>query len=91
MPVMMLSQVGKPRSRRQAMKIRYHRETDRLHITLSSRPSSQTREIENGITLALDKDGNVVGLEFDHASSFDLSTLDINLNNQRVAMSTKIS
>ncbi len=59
------------------MKLHYYPETDSLYIDLSSRPSADSREVAEGLVLDLDTDGNVVGIDIDHASRIlDLSTLE---------------
>jgi uncharacterized protein YuzE len=62
------------------MKINYYPETDSLYITLSSSASAETIEIADGLNVDLDKDGNVVGFDIDHAKAkFDLSKININI------------
>jgi len=59
------------------MKLHYYPETDSLYIELISAPGSETREIVEGLVVDLDADGNVVGLDIDHASrKLDLSTVE---------------
>ncbi len=56
------------------MKLNYYKETDSLYIDLSSRPSSESKEISEGIVLDYDTDGNIVGIDIDNASrKIDLS------------------
>ena len=50
------------------MKLNYHPETDSLYIDLSERPSVESREISEGVVLDYDADGNLVGIDIDHAS-----------------------
>lgn len=50
------------------MKIKYYPETDSLYIDLSSKPSVDSREVSEGIVLDYDEDGNLVGIDIDHAS-----------------------
>jgi len=50
------------------MKIKYYKETDSLYIDLSSKPSSESKEISEGIVLDFDVDGNLVGIDIDNAS-----------------------
>ena len=60
------------------MKIEYFPETDSLYIELADRPGADTREIEEGIVLDIDKNGKAVGLDIDQASKhLDLSKLDV--------------
>jgi uncharacterized protein YuzE len=59
------------------MKLHYYPETDSLYIELSSAPGAETREIVDGLVADLDADGNVVGLDIDHASrKLDLSPVE---------------
>lgn len=51
------------------MKLNYHPDTDSLYIDLSSRPSAQSKEVSEGVVLDYDTDGNLVGIDIDHASS----------------------
>ncbi len=59
------------------MKLHYYPETDSLYIEFSDRPGTDTREVSEGIVVDLDADGNVVGIDIDHASKkLSLSTLE---------------
>jgi uncharacterized protein YuzE len=51
------------------MKLNYHPETDSLYIDLSETPSSESREISEGVVLDYDTNGNLVGIDIDNASS----------------------
>jgi len=51
------------------MKLNYHPETDSLYIDLSERPSSESKEISEGIVLDYDTDGKLVGIDIDNASN----------------------
>ena len=50
------------------MKLNYYPDTDSLYIDFSSRPSVESREISEGVTLDYDADGNLVGIDIDNAS-----------------------
>ena len=50
------------------MRLNYHRETDSLYIDLSSRPSTDSREISEGVVLDYDAQGTLVGIDIDNAS-----------------------
>jgi uncharacterized protein YuzE len=50
------------------MKLNYHPETDSLYIDLASRPSAESQEVSAGVVLDYDADGNLVGIDIDHAS-----------------------
>ncbi len=43
------------------MKLNYHKDTDYLYIDLSSRPSTDSREISEGIVLDYDANSAVTG------------------------------
>jgi uncharacterized protein YuzE len=59
------------------MKLHYYPETDSLYIDLNSRPSADSREIADGLVIDLDAEGNIVGIDIDHASQkLDLKTLE---------------
>jgi len=59
------------------MKLHYYPETDSLYIDLNSKPSVDSREIVDGLVADFDADGNVVGLDIDHASEkLDLKTVE---------------
>ena len=50
------------------MKLNYFPDTDSLYIDLSHRPSVESREVSAGVVLDYDGDGNLVGIDIDHAS-----------------------
>jgi uncharacterized protein YuzE len=50
------------------MKIDYYPDTDSLYIDLSSRPSVESQEVSEGVVLDYDAQGNLVGIDIDHAS-----------------------
>jgi uncharacterized protein YuzE len=59
------------------VKLHYYAETDSLYIDLNSRPSADSREIADGLVVDFDADGNIVGIDVDHASKkLDLKTLE---------------
>ncbi len=59
------------------MKLHYYPETDSLYIEFSSAPGAEAREIVEGLVVDFDADGNVVGLDIDHASRrLDLSRVE---------------
>jgi len=59
------------------MKLHYYPETDSLYIDLSSKPSVDSREVADGVVMDLDEQGNIVGIDIQHASErLDLSTLE---------------
>jgi len=56
------------------MKLHYYSETDSLYIDLSSKTSTQSVEISEGIVLDYDEKGNITGIDIDNAShKIDLS------------------
>ncbi len=70
------------------MKMRYYPETDSLYIELNLKPSSDSREISDGLVVDFDAEGHVVGLDIQHASgNLDLRTLEAKA---LPAVSTKI-
>jgi len=59
------------------MKLHYYPDTDSLYIELSDAPGAETREIVQGLVADIDAEGNVVGLDIDHASrKLDLSKVE---------------
>ena len=50
------------------MKVNYYAETDSLYIDLSEQPSSESREVSEGVVLDYDAAGNLVGIDIDNAS-----------------------
>ncbi len=50
------------------MKLNYYPDTDSLYIDLSERPSTDSREISEGVVLDYDAAGNLVGIDIDNAS-----------------------
>jgi uncharacterized protein YuzE len=59
------------------MKLHYYPETDSLYIELNSGISADSREVADGLVVDFDAEGNVVGLDIDHASEkLDLRTLE---------------
>lgn len=61
------------------MKLDYYEDTDSLYIDLSSKLSSETREISPGINLDYDSEGEIVGIDIDNASKkLDLKDLTLN-------------
>lgn len=50
------------------MKIEYSRRTDALYIRLRKAPIVDSRDIEEGVTVDLDGEGHIVGLEVLDAS-----------------------
>jgi uncharacterized protein YuzE len=60
------------------MMLRYYPETDSLYITLKPFPSESSEEVRPGVVLDFDPEGNLVGIDIDHASKHvDLSGLSI--------------
>ena len=59
------------------MKLNYYPETDSLYIELQSRPGVDSQEVADGIVVDFDGEGNVVGIDIDHASEkLELRTLE---------------
>lgn len=59
------------------MKLHYYPETDSLYIELKSTLGTEVREIVEGLVVDLDANGNIVGLDIDHASrKLDLSKVE---------------
>lgn len=59
------------------MKLHYYPQTDSLYIDLSAKVSTDSQEVATGVVLDFDAQGNVVGIDIDHASRIvDLSRLE---------------
>ena len=59
------------------MKLHYYPETDSLHIELKDTPGAETVEVAAGLVVDFDENGDVVGLDIDHASEkLDLSKVE---------------
>jgi uncharacterized protein YuzE len=59
------------------MKLHYYPETDTLYIDLSHKPSADSQEVADGLVVDFDAEGNIVGIDIDHASKkLDLTTLE---------------
>jgi uncharacterized protein YuzE len=60
------------------MKFHYYKDTDSLYIHLSDNPSVDSDEIQDGVVLDYDKDGNIVGIDIDRASQkTDVSQFEV--------------
>lgn len=56
------------------MKLNYYPETDSLYIDLADRASVESREVTAGVVADFDAQGEIVGIDIDHASrTVDLS------------------
>lgn len=61
------------------MRINYHPETDTLYIDFSDAPGAASEDVRDGAVIDLDRDGNITGLDIQHASQkLDLSMLETN-------------
>jgi uncharacterized protein YuzE len=59
------------------MRLHYYPETDSLYIDLNARSGSDSKEVTDGVVVDLDEDGNIVGIDIEHASTkLDLKTLE---------------
>lgn len=52
------------------MKFHYYSETDSLYIELSDQPAIESREVKPGTVLDFGAEGQLVGIDLDHASRF---------------------
>ena len=60
------------------MKISYDPETDCLYISLVDRASVESEEVAPGLVLDYDEEGNVTGIDIEHASTkFDLKEFTV--------------
>ena len=59
------------------MKLHYYPDTDSLYIDLNAKPSTESKEVAEGVVVDFDEEGNIVGIDIDHASTkLDLKTLE---------------
>jgi len=59
------------------MKLHYYAETDSLYIELADGDGAETRQIIDGVNVDIGRDGSIVGIDIDGASSkLDLATLE---------------
>ncbi len=60
------------------MRLNYYPDTDSLYIDLASRPSTESKEVSEGVVLDYDADGNLVGIDIDNASKkLDLKEMSL--------------
>ena len=60
------------------MKLNYYPDTDSLYIDLTSKPSTQSQEVSEGVVLDYDSEGNLVGIGIDNASKkLDLKEMSL--------------
>jgi uncharacterized protein YuzE len=65
------------------MKLNYYQETDSLYIDLAEKPSTESKEISEGVVLDYDEDGNLVGIDIDKPAR------KLNLKNLLIKPATK--
>jgi len=59
------------------MKLQYFQDTDTFYFELNAKPSVDSREITTDVVADFDADGNLVGIDIDHASQrMDLRLLE---------------
>ncbi len=46
----------------------YHPETDSAYVEFSRKPDAETREVADGLNVDLGVDGELIGIEIEHAS-----------------------
>lgn len=67
------------------MKLNYFADTDSLYIELAQQPSTESKEVSEGVVIDYDASGNLVGIDIDNASAkVDMRIL------QLVNLSTKV-
>ena len=52
------------------MKIKYFSDTDTLYVAFNENEVEETKDIEDHITVDLDKDGNLVAMTIEHANQY---------------------
>ncbi len=67
------------------MKLNYFADTDSLYIELAEQPSTESKEVSEGVVIDYDARGNLVGIDIDNASAkVDMQIL------QLVNLTTKV-
>jgi len=51
------------------MKLNYFADTDSLYIELATQPSTESKEVSEGVVIDYDERGNLVGIDIDNAST----------------------
>ena len=51
------------------MKLNYFADTDSLYIELAQHPSTESKEVSEGVVIDYDAQGNLVGIDIDNASA----------------------
>jgi len=51
------------------MKLNYLADTDSLYIELAQHPSTESKEVSEGVVIDYDAQGNLVGIDIDNASA----------------------
>jgi uncharacterized protein YuzE len=51
------------------MKLNYFADTDSLYIELAAQPSTESKEVSEGVIIDYDARGNLVGVDIDNAST----------------------
>ena len=51
------------------MKLNYFADTDSLYIELAQHPSTESKEVSEGVVIDYDARGNLVGIDIDNASA----------------------
>ena len=51
------------------MKLNYFADTDSLYIELAAQPSTESKEVSEGVVIDYDSRGNLVGIDIDNAST----------------------
>jgi len=60
------------------MKINYHPETDSLYIDFGALPATESEEVREGVVIDLDENGNITGVDIQHASQkLDLTSFEM--------------
>ncbi len=52
------------------MKLHYYPETDSAYVEFSRKPGAETREVADGLNIDLGAEGELIGIEIEHASKY---------------------
>ncbi|MBN1184056.1 MAG: DUF2283 domain-containing protein, partial [Bacteroidales bacterium] len=66
-------------------KLKYYKETDSLYIDLSSKPSIESMEIQEGLVIDFDANNRVTGIDISNASKWmDFTNVNIDIPTSRL-------
>lgn len=70
------------------MQLKYFSDTDTLHVILTDHPVVETSDLNDNVSVDLDKEGKVVSMTVEHAQQKDA---DLNISYQTISSSASAS